>query len=917
MTHEKIIASRRRAMFWILTILLTVITGSLLIRNATLAKKEISTTAAVPETALASTQIYSNNFESAVGSEWRNVQTNQIPATSVTPVGARRFLGEFGNNEIQLLLNNLPAHNRVSVVFDLYVIRSWDGNGTQTGPDVFEFGYDGQTLKRTTFSQAVAPDPRTQAYPGDFPGGVYDGRTGASECATLGYEFDLGQDCIYQISQAFSHSNSSLQLNFKASGLEALSNESWGIDNVRVMVETIPNETVTTLMPYESAGYRYQILPTTQTPPVGFEQPNYNDSAWSVGQASFGFNDGCVFPFNVRTNWQINTRLILRKTVTVPANAENLRVNLSVDNDIEKVWFNGTEISRPIQNSNCTLRDQYYFDIPQNLVQTGNNLIAYQVSDRGRQTFFDSRITSNNQIACNPPSNGLVSWYRAEDTANDSFGNNNGNPVVDTNYTNGKIGQGFTLNGVSSRVEIPEAANLNPELNSFTVDAWVRTNISEGRQIILEKYECGGVCIPITSNSRYTLAINLGKLEGKIRSEDPNGGDGVTLIGMRNLADGNFHHVAVMRDITANEARIYVDGILEANTILNNSSNGRITNDPGDDADPVIIGATRAVASGTRVNFFNGTIDEVKYFNRALSATEINSIYQSGNNPICQSSSTSNSRQFDFDGDGKADLTIFRPNALAEWWFLNSSNGGNGAVQFGNSTDKPVPADYTGDGKTDFAFWRPASGEWFILRSGDFSFYSFPFGTSGDIPIAGDFDGDGKSDQAIFRPSTATWYILQSSGGTIIRQFGLNGDVPVQGDFDGDGKADIAIFRPSNSQWFYSRSSDGQAIGLQFGTTGDKVVPADYTGDGKTDVAVWRPSNGNWYIVRSEDSSFYAFPFGAMGDIPAPADYDGDGKADVAVFRSGTWYINQSSNGVLIRQFGIANDKPVQSSFIP
>ncbi|MBA2736039.1 MAG: hypothetical protein H0U50_04530, partial [Pyrinomonadaceae bacterium] len=54
---------------------------------------------------------------------------------------------------------------------------------------------------------------------------------------------------------------------------------------------------------------------------------------------------------------------------------------------------------------------------------------------------------------------------------------------------------------------------------------------------------------------------------------------------------------------------------------------------------------------------------------------------------------------FDFDGDGKTDLSIFRP-AVGEWWYLRSSDGGNGAVQFGSSTDKIVPADFTGDGKT-------------------------------------------------------------------------------------------------------------------------------------------------------------------------------------------------------------------------
>ncbi len=273
---------------------------------------------------------------------------------------------------------------------------------------------------------------------------------------------------------------------------------------------------------------------------------------------------------------------------------------------------------------------------------------------------------------------------------------------------------------------------------------------------------------------------------------------------------------------------------------------------------------------------------------------------------------------FDFEGDGKTDLSIFRPSN-GQWWINRSSNGSTVAGTFGQSTDKITPGDFTGDGKTDIAFFRPSTGSWFVLRSEDSSFYSFPFGVSTDVPVVGDFDGDGKADPAVFRPSTATWYINRSSGGTTILQFGANGDVPVVGDYDGDGKADVAISRPSNGQWWINRSSNGTTYAFQFGSSTDKVVPGDYTGDGKTDVAIWRPSTGGWFILRSEDNSFYSFPFGANGDIPAPGDYDGDGKLDPAIFRpsAATWYAQRSTAGTLIQQFGANGDKPVPSAFVP
>ncbi|HEX6125768.1 MAG TPA: hypothetical protein VFZ23_10400, partial [Pyrinomonadaceae bacterium] len=50
---------------------------------------------------------------------------------------------------------------------------------------------------------------------------------------------------------------------------------------------------------------------------------------------------------------------------------------------------------------------------------------------------------------------------------------------------------------------------------------------------------------------------------------------------------------------------------------------------------------------------------------------------------------------FDFDGDGKTDIGIFRPS-VGEWWINRSGNGSTVAFQFGASTDRIVPADYTG-----------------------------------------------------------------------------------------------------------------------------------------------------------------------------------------------------------------------------
>jgi FG-GAP-like repeat len=279
----------------------------------------------------------------------------------------------------------------------------------------------------------------------------------------------------------------------------------------------------------------------------------------------------------------------------------------------------------------------------------------------------------------------------------------------------------------------------------------------------------------------------------------------------------------------------------------------------------------------------------------------------------------------DLDGDGKAEIGVYRPST-GQWWGLASSTNytTSAHVSWGAAGDIPVPGDYDGDGKTDLAVYRPSNGVWYILNSSaNFTTSNgYTWGASADIPVPGDYDGDGKADLAVYRPSNGTWFVLKSStgytGGLSVT-WGASTDIPVPGDYDGDGVTDIAVFRPSTGTWYILTSSSGyRPVSYVWGGGSDVPVPGDYDGDGKTDIAVYRPSNGTWYILTS-GSGFTAAASQAWGvstDVPSPADYDGDGKTDLAVYRplTGDWFILKSSTGftaAMSYKWGASTDIPI------
>ena len=202
----------------------------------------------------------------------------------------------------------------------------------------------------------------------------------------------------------------------------------------------------------------------------------------------------------------------------------------------------------------------------------------------------------------------------------------------------------------------------------------------------------------------------------------------------------------------------------------------------------------------------------------------------------------------DYDGDGRDDLTVVRDgNPNLTWFFLRSSNNTLGVVNFGTrgfttgTGDTPIAgADYNGDGRADLTVIRNNPNGSDIYLAGDTMTGALvtaqPWGEfDTDFYVVGDYLGDRRADFAVYRAfqggTNGTWFIRENGGsGMVTRAFGLTSlasvtDRPICGDYNGDGKQDIAIYRSSNSSFYWLNSPGFDTFsGVQFGQPGDFAV---------------------------------------------------------------------------------------------
>ena len=208
--------------------------------------------------------------------------------------------------------------------------------------------------------------------------------------------------------------------------------------------------------------------------------------------------------------------------------------------------------------------------------------------------------------ATNNLPSGCVAWWQAESNALDIVGQHAGSLAGDTAFAPAHVGNGFIFDGTNDSVSIPHDTALNVPSTGFTVEFWMKAGKDQPETIasIVDKDHSAAD----STGWEVSCWRDTGRLSFGI-------GDGSTFPLCTNLTDvldNQFHHVAFAWDRT--NWLIHVDGVLENSlyrpTVVNN-------------ARPLRFGYHWGDGSGTPMRFFKGVLDEVRIYQRALSAAEI------------------------------------------------------------------------------------------------------------------------------------------------------------------------------------------------------------------------------------------------------------------------------------------------------
>lgn len=197
------------------------------------------------------------------------------------------------------------------------------------------------------------------------------------------------------------------------------------------------------------------------------------------------------------------------------------------------------------------------------------------------------------------PSNAdLVMHLTGDGTTADATGNghtavlNNG-----TTYATGKLGQAFSFDGVNDFIHVAASGDLEP--TSISIAFWINTEQDAGLRLLFDSSHG-------SSNGQFGWATQMNN--GVFRSTYGNGSTFQEAVSTTNIADGQFHHVAMTLD--GSTLKSYVDGVVESSISFTGTAMGT--------GDELRMGRHFSLNRQ-----FAGELDDVRLYNHALTDADV------------------------------------------------------------------------------------------------------------------------------------------------------------------------------------------------------------------------------------------------------------------------------------------------------
>ncbi|MGI9106685.1 MAG: FG-GAP-like repeat-containing protein, partial [Pyrinomonadaceae bacterium] len=226
-------------------------------------------------------------------------------------------------------------------------------------------------------------------------------------------------------------------------------------------------------------------------------------------------------------------------------------------------------------------------------------------------------ITPNTNPTCVAPPANMTAWYPGDGNANDIQGGNNGSLFNGATFAAGKVEQAFSFDGVDDFASFGNTVG-NFGASDFTVDFWINSTSLRQEEVLGNRVDCsGGNFLSIRKGSGGGLSVEV----------DNFGSGYIPLNSTVNISDGAYHHIAVVRQGAT--LALYIDGRLDTSGTAADGIVANINNSNN------FIAGTGSCGEFGQANF-TGQLDEIEIFNRAISQTEIQSIFNADSAGKCK-----------------------------------------------------------------------------------------------------------------------------------------------------------------------------------------------------------------------------------------------------------------------------------------